>query len=56
MAETLGKTVSELLGSLTSSEITEWIAYLRLKNEMDKPDPLTQLSKMFSGRIKKKAK
>ena len=52
----LGKTVSELLSSLTSSEITEWIAYLNLKNEIDKPDAHAQLSKMFSGRIKKKKK
>jgi hypothetical protein len=45
-----------LLKEISSSEITEWIAYLNLKNEWEPVDPKTELTKMFSGKIKKKAK
>lgn len=54
LAEILGKTVKELLSEITSYEITEWIAYLNLKAGGEQTDTKAALSKMFSGRIKKK--
>jgi hypothetical protein len=56
IAEKLGKTVKEVLSQMTSSEITEWIAYFSLKIEGDPSNARTELSKIFSSRIKKKGR
>jgi hypothetical protein len=53
LAEALGKTVKELLSEISSSEITEWIAYFSLKTGGE-IDAKIALSNMFSSRIKKK--
>jgi hypothetical protein len=46
-------TVGALLSTVSSSELTEWIAFYGLKPDESKADPLKELSKMFSGRIKR---
>jgi hypothetical protein len=56
LAEKLGKTVAELLAQITSSEITEWVAYFNLKTEGDPVDPKAALTKMFKTKIKKKGR
>jgi hypothetical protein len=41
---------------MTSSEITEWIAYFSLKIEGDPASAKAELAKIFSSRIKKKGR
>ena len=52
-------TVQQLLNSITSSEITEWIAYLNLKNSPASGDgkgAKDALTAIFSTRLRKKGK
>jgi hypothetical protein len=58
----LGKTVNELLGSVFSSEITEWMAFFQIQHEEmqpkeEQPDAKTKVRNImtqFKGTVKKK--
>ena len=42
-------TVEQLLSSLNSAELTEWMAYLRLEAEQDDPDESEAWRKAFKA-------
>jgi hypothetical protein len=39
LAERLGMTVRQMLNSLDSAELTDWMAYMRLKSDKQTPLP-----------------
>jgi hypothetical protein len=44
----LGKTLNELLTTVDSAELTEWMAYLQLEMERDEPDEQDAWKKAFN--------
>jgi hypothetical protein len=47
-------TVGEMLRNITSSELTEWMAYFKLQSEPEKTVNTAEVLKaMFASRIKK---
>ena len=50
-------TVGSMLRSISSSELTEWMAYFKQQSEPEKqPDTAAVLKAMFAHRIKKTVK
>jgi hypothetical protein len=49
-------TVGEMLSKISSSELTEWIAYFKVMEEVEKPKVKTSdaLKAMFANRIVRK--
>jgi hypothetical protein len=49
-------TVGDMLARMSSSEVTEWMAYLSIQSEPDQEVSTAKVIKaMFSNRVKKKA-
>ena len=42
-------TVSELLRTTTSAELSEWMAYFQLERERDQPSEEDELRKVFNA-------
>lgn len=56
LAEKFGMPVGVMLATISSRELTEWMAYYALRNAPEKPKSLTpaELRAMFAHRVMKK--